>query len=57
MEIGIYQAHLMHRESAHNQPTFYKNKLKTNNKNRAAELKVDAIGTIYEFSSKQLVNL
>jgi len=23
----------MHRESAHNQPTSYKNKLKTNNKN------------------------
>jgi len=39
MEIGIYQAHLMHRESAHNQPTFYKNKWKNNNKNRAAELK------------------
>jgi len=47
----------MHRGSAHNQLTFYKNKLKTNNKNRAAELKVDAIGAIYEFSPKQLVSL
>jgi len=47
----------MHRESAHSQPTFYKRKLKTNNKNRVAELKVDTMDTIYEFSSKQHVNL
>jgi hypothetical protein len=46
METGICQAHLMHGESAHNQPTFCKNKLKTNNKIRAAELKVDAIDTL-----------
>jgi hypothetical protein len=57
VEIGIFQAHLLHGKSAHNQTTFYKNKLKSNNKNRAAELKVDAMVTNYVFRSEQFVTL